>query len=182
MKNLKFKHTILLSSTLSLASCFMALSKANALSLKVTEIMYDQYSEYQTDYNWIEFQYLGDTQIDLSNYLFSISKAGRREFETRCFNPFDSNCVSQEGLEKMQQSNIPLTSTIILPGDVFVMYGSVVRDARNDWGNSGLRPFTQMWDPDGTRDINFITTYWPDCPVGHRPWCGIGITPGNGIS
>lgn len=55
------------------------------------------------------------------------------------------------------------------------MYGSVVRDARNDWGIRTLRPFTEMWDPDGTRDINFITTY-ADCPVIHSPWCGIAIS------
>lgn len=102
MKTIKFKQTILLTSALTLAPCFIALSEAKALNLKVTEIMYDQYSEYQTDYNWIEFQYLGDTEIDLSNYLFATSRIGRTS-STRCFNPFDLNCVSQEDLQRMQQ-------------------------------------------------------------------------------
>ncbi len=174
MKTLKFKQTILLTSTLSFASCLMALSEAKALNLKVTEIMYDQYSEYQSDYTWFELWNNSSTDLDLSKFIYATDFW---RSTPACFDPFDPDCVSEDELEKMLASSIAVKKPIIPAQSVAVIYGSVVRDARNDWGNLALQPFTQMWNPDQTKDINFIPMFLPDCPVQHRPWCSLEFGP-----
>ncbi|WP_346293643.1 lamin tail domain-containing protein [Sphaerothrix gracilis] len=117
---------------------------AYAIGLVPTEIMYDPNSDWNGDYAWIELYNPHEYDVDLSNHVFATNR-------------------STPGI-------IPQGSLIGARSSA-VLYGSVVRDPQNDWGNNGLRSLPDMWTVKNGQEINFIPVFFPDCKLGHAPYC-----------
>ncbi|MGP1374861.1 MAG: lamin tail domain-containing protein [Almyronema sp.] len=128
--------------------CFTFGSHAQAASLIPTEIMYDPNSDWNGDYNWIELYNPNEYDVDLSNYVFA----------------------NQSGFIREGAGFIPKGS-LIGARSTAILYGSVVRDPENDWGDKSLQPLPSLWDADKTRNINFIPVFFPGCGLGHSPYC-----------